>query len=291
MAYEPELTAAQNERLAVLLRNESDVAYTRRAKRIMAYLELKPGMTVFDCGTGRGFYLKLVDEICPGCRLVGLDYDEHVLTFAHSHLAARGALLNRGDIHHLPYQDASFDAVILSEVLEHLADDAGALQEIYRIMKPCAVLAVTVPHKHYSGWFDPLNRLAEGVFHRPIRKGAFAGIWANHLRLYLPDELRRLVGSAGFAVERVEEQTHYCFPGTQFIVYTIGKGLIEHNMLPAFMARSAHRFQGEANRGSRLNPFNWILGLFNAVDRLNDNPQRMAHVRTFVDIALKARKV
>lgn len=291
MANEPELTAAQNERLATLLRNESDVAYTRRATRIMAYLELKPGMTVFDCGTGRGFYLKLVDEICPGCRLVGLDYDEHVLEFAHSHLAARGALLSRGDIQHLPYRDASFDAVILSEVLEHLPDDAGALREIYRVMKPGAVLAVTVPHQHYSGWFDPLNRLMEGAFHHPIRRGPFAGIWANHVRLYLPDELQRLVSSAGFAIECIEEQTHYCFPGTQFIVYTIGKGLIEHHLLPGFLARSTHRFQGEENRGSMLNPINWVLGIFRAVDRSNENPRKMKRARTFVNIALKARKV
>jgi SAM-dependent methyltransferase len=257
----------------------------------MAYLELAPGQTVFDCGTGRGFYLKLVDEICSGCRLVGLDYEEAVLRFARSHLAARGALLNRGDIHHLPYADASFDRVILSEVLEHLADDAGALQEIKRVMKPGAILAITVPHKHYSGWFDPLNRIAEGVFHHPIRRGPFGGIWANHLRLYLPDELLCLVEDAGFQVERLEEQTHYCFPGTQFIVYTIGKGLIEHNLLPRFLARSTHRFQGEANRGSALNPVNWVLSVFNAIDRLNEKPRRMAHTHTFVNIALKARKV
>lgn len=291
MGYEHELTPSQNTRLASLLRNESDVAYTRRATRIMAYLELAPGQTVFDCGTGRGFYLKLVDEICPGCHLVGLDYEEAVLRFAIGHLAVRGALLNRGDIHHLPYADGSFDRIILSEVLEHLADDAGALQEIKRVMKPGAVLAVTVPHKHYSGWFDPLNRIAEGVFHHPIRRGPFAGIWANHLRLYLPDELRRLVENAGFQVEQVEEQTHYCFPGTQFLVYTIGKGLIEHNLLPGFLARSTHRFQGEANRGSAINPFNWVLAFFNVIDRLNENPRRMARKRTFVNIALKARKV
>jgi hypothetical protein len=279
MSFEPELSPAQNARLASLLRNESDVAYARRARRIMAYLELAPGQAVFDCGTGRGFYLKLVDELCSGCRLVGLDYEEAVLRFAISHLAARGALLNRGDIHHLPYADASFDRVILSEVLEHLADDAGALQ------------AVTVPHKHYSGWFDPLNRIAEGVFHRPIRRGPFAGIWANHLRLYLPEDLNRLVEGAGFTVERLEEQTHYCFPGTQFIVYTIGKGLIEHHLLPKFLARSTHRFQGEANRGSALNPINWVLALFNVIDRLNENPRRMTRAHTYVDIALKARKV
>lgn len=257
----------------------------------MAYLELKPGMTVFDCGTGRGFYLKLVDEICPGCRLFGLDYDEHVLAFAREHLKTRGALLKRGDIHHLPYHDASFDAVILSEVLEHLRDDARALAEIHRVMKPGAVLAITVPHKHYSGWFDPFNRIAEGWFGRPIRRGPFAGIWANHERLYLPEELRALVERSGFTVEKVEEQTHYCFPATQFLVYTIGKGLIEHNLLPGFIARSTHRFQGEQNRGSALNPFNWVLKLFYAIDRQNDNPRYAVRARTFVNIALKARKV
>ena len=93
-----------------------------------------------------------------------------------------------------------------------------------------------------------------------------------------------------FRSERVEELTHYCFPGTQTIVYTLGKGLIDHGLLPGFLARSTHRFQGEANSASRLNPINWALGLFDRIDRLNEDEERMAQVNTYANVALKARK-
>ena len=290
MAHDSELTEAQNERLDVLLRNESDMAYKRRARRMMAYLELQPGQVVFDCGTGMGFYLKMVSEICPGCRLVGIDYEEKVLRFNQGHMASKGALLTRGDIHHLPYADNSVDRVIMSEVLEHLDYDAVALAEVWRVMKPGAILAMTVPHRHYSYWYDPINRIAEGVFRHPIRTGPFAGIWANHKRLYTREQLVQVVLGAGFTIERVEELTHYCFPGTQTIVYTFGKGLIDHNLLPGFLAKSTHRFRGEDNTGSPLNPINWILAWFNAIDRKNENPRLMARAHTFVNVAIKARK-
>jgi SAM-dependent methyltransferase len=277
-------------RLDVLLRNESDVAYRRRVRRMIAYLELAPGQTLLDCGTGMGFYLKVVSDLCPGCRLYGLDYEDKVLRYALGHLGERGVVLVRGGVHHLPFADASVDRVLMSEVLEHLEDDAAALAEVHRVLRSGGILAMTVPHARYSGWYDPINRAHEALLGRPIRTGPFAGIWANHYRLYDGPQVQGVVARAGFLVERVEELTHYCFPGTQTIVYTVGKGLIEHGLLPAFLARSMHRFQGEGNNASRLNPINWVLGLLDRIDRLNEDEERMDRVKTFVNVALKVRK-
>lgn len=284
------LTPEQNATLERLLRNESDVAYKRRVRRMVDYLDVQPGQTVLDCGTGMGFYLKVLSELYPTCRLYGIDYEEKVLRTAQGHLAHR-AVVTRGDIHHLGFAAESFDRVVMSEVLEHLRDDRAALREVWRVMKPGAVLAMTVPHRHYSYWYDPINRLAEGVLGRPIRQGPFAGIWANHERLYEREQVVEIVQGAGFAVERVEELTHYCFPGTQTIVYTLGKGLIEHHLLPEFISRSTHRLRGAENKGSPLNPINWALALFDWVDHFNDDAARLARKRTFVNIAIKARKV
>jgi ubiquinone/menaquinone biosynthesis C-methylase UbiE len=285
------LTAEQDQKLAALLRNESDVAYKRRVRTMLSYLQLGPGQTVLDCGCGMGFYLLAISELFPGCRLFGVDHEEKVLRFAQGHLADRRIGLTRGDIRHLSFAAESFDRVLMSEVLEHLADDAAALREVRRVMKPEAVLAMTVPHRYYPFWYDPINRVAEGLFGRPIRSGPFAGIWANHERLYERQQLVDTVERAGFAVERVEELTHYCFPGTQTIVYTFGKGLIEHNLLPGFISKSTHRFRGGEHSGSPLNPINWALGLFNRIDALNKDQVRLARKHTFVNIAIKARKV
>ena len=291
MSQPSPISAAQLQRLDAILRNESDVAYKRRVRRMMSYLDLQPGQAVLDCGTGMGFYLKVISDFYPTCRLLGIDAREEVLRYAQSHLAERGVVVVQGDINHMGFSSGSFDRVVMSEVLEHLADDLGALREVWRVMRLGAILAVTVPHRHYPYWYDPINRLAEDIFGRPIRRGPFAGIWANHQRLYDRQEVVEVIERAGFAVELVEELTHYCFPGTQTIVYTIGKGLIEHNLLPEFLSKSAHRFRGQDNNGSLLNPMNWALALFDWIDRFNTDQDRMAAQTTFVNISVKARKI
>ena len=285
------LTAEQWEQVDTLLRNETDVAYRRRVHYVLSYLDLAPGQTILDCGTGMGFYAKVILELFPTCRICGIDFEEKVLRYAWGHLAGSQVVLTQGDIHHLGLAPESFDRVVMTEVLEHLADDETGLRQVWEVMKPGAILSLTVPHRRYSFWYDPINRLAEGIFKRPIRNGPFAGIWANHERLYEPDQVVDVIERAGFAVEEVEEITHYCFPGTQTIVYTFGKGLIEHNLLPDFIGKSTHRFRGQENRSSPLNPMNWVLALFHWIDHWNEDQARAATKRTFVNIAVKARKV
>jgi SAM-dependent methyltransferase len=195
-----------------------------------------------------------------------------VLGYAQSHLAERGILLVVGDIQRMGYVSESFDRVVMSEILEHLDDDEAWLREVWRVMKPGAILAITVPHRHYPCWYDPINLVAEGLFRRPIQRGPFAGIWANHQRLCERDQLVDLVERSGFAINALR------------------KGLIEHNLLPEFISKSTHRFRGQENRGSLLNPINWMLALFSGIDHLNTDSFRMATKRTFVNISVKARK-
>jgi SAM-dependent methyltransferase len=48
-----------------------------------------------------------------------------------------------GDAHHLPFQDASVDAIVCTEVFEHLIDPPAAAREIIRILKPGGRLVLT----------------------------------------------------------------------------------------------------------------------------------------------------
>lgn len=278
----------EQEKLARLLRNESDMAFKRRVPILLKYLELREGDRILDCGCGMGFYLKALSV--PGeYKLFGLDSDRKALNFARKELKGAAALV-RGDILTLPYADGSFDKAVMAEVLEHLEDDRQGAREVWRVLRPDGILALSVPHKDYPFCWDPINRTLETLFGRPIRTGPLAGIWANHYRLYRPAEVVGVLEEAGFTVEEVREHTHYCFPFMHNIVYGLGKPLIEHGLLPEFLSRSAHRFRSEENTGNPLNPMNWALALFNWVDHFNDS-RDLSNKRTFMNIVVKARKV
>jgi len=157
------------------------------------------------------------------------------------------------------------------------------------VLRGGGVLAISVPHARFPSWWDPINASWMALGGRPIRRGPIAGIWSNHERLYEPEALAAVVRAAGFEIDALEETTHYSFPLIHFLVYGIGKPLLEGGMLPTGLRKSADRFSGLQNTGSLLNPFNLGRSLFRLIDRLNDRPQ-VANKRKFVNVLVKARK-
>jgi glycosyltransferase involved in cell wall biosynthesis/SAM-dependent methyltransferase len=280
------LSADDRAKLELLLKNEADMAFRRRAITLLDHLDLHDGETVLDCGCGMGVYMMMMKRL-RDVTIVGVDGDVGRLEWAErEHVAAQ---LAQVDIHKLPFASGSFDKVLMSEVLEHLADDRAAMREVYRVLKPGGVLALSVPHANYPLLWDPINKTMEALGIAPFRNaGPITGLWSNHWRLYRPSELRDVLGSAGFTIDDLEEQTHYAFPFIHFIVYSIGKPLIEHNLLPARLRDSADRFRGERNSGSLLNPINAGVRLFRSFDRRNDHLS--GDEQTFVNIVVKARK-
>jgi glycosyltransferase involved in cell wall biosynthesis/SAM-dependent methyltransferase len=282
----PHLTPQDREVLETILQNEADMAYRRRVPTLMDFLELKDGDRVLDCGCGMGFYLMTMGKL-RDLTLVGVDGDVGRLDWAERERVP--ARLASVDIHDLPFADNSFDKVLMTEVLEHLADDRTAMREIFRILKPGGVLALSVPHANYPFLWDPINRVIEALGMRPLRgAGPITGLWSNHWRLYRPAELHDVITHAGLQIEALEEQTHYAFPFIHLIVYSIGKPLIEKNLLPQKLRDSADRFRGERNSGSLLNPINLGVKLFRMADARNDRLR--GDERTFVSIVVKARK-
>jgi ubiquinone/menaquinone biosynthesis C-methylase UbiE len=280
------LSADDRAKLELLLQTEADMAFRRRAVTLLDHLDLHDGETVLDCGCGMGVYMMMMRRL-RDVTIVGVDGDLGRLAWAEREGVP--AQLSRVDIHKLPFASGSFDKVLMSEVLEHLADDRAAMREVYRVLKPGGVLALSVPHANYPLLWDPINKTLEALGITPFRSaGPITGLWSNHWRLYRPSELRDVIGTAGFTIDKLEEQTHYAFPFIHFIVYSIGKPLIEHNVLPQRLRDSADRFRGERNRGSLLNPINAGVKLFRSFDRRNDHLS--GDEQTFVNIVVKAHK-
>ena len=268
-------------RLSRMLKNEADPGNRHRVRAVLEYLDIRTGERVLDCGCGLGWFLKVIGEL-HDCRRYGIDLDPARLARAAAELGP-GAALAVAAAGRLPFSSATFDKIVMSEVLEHLEDDFGALVEVGRVLEPGGIVAITVPNRRYPFWWDPVNRSRERMGLAPIRQGLFGGIWTNHLRLYSPDDILALVRRAGFIVEDCRTLVRHCLPFAHNLVYGVGKPLVESGLL-----RSADRFRYAESSSSALHPLNWARGLINAIDRTNAGLPPDA--QPAVGIAVKARK-
>ena len=97
--------------------------------------------TILDAGCGEGFGTAALAARFPGARVVGLDASAPAVAFARAHFGAVAAF-EEGSVYALPFPPGAFDAVICSEVLEHLAAPDRALAEVLRVAARGAVLSV-----------------------------------------------------------------------------------------------------------------------------------------------------
>jgi SAM-dependent methyltransferase len=106
-----------------------------------------------------------------------------------------------------PLPNTAVDAVLMNEVLEHVADEAATLREIRRVLRPGGCLVVMSPNR----WF-PFEghgmRLLGRNFAFPIPLLPWLpGSWTARVmaaRNYWPHELRDIVAAAGFEIRKVD---------------------------------------------------------------------------------------
>ncbi len=274
--------------LEILTRNEADMAFKKRVRTIFEWIDPQDDDLILDMPCGRGFYLNMFRYV-SGCKLIGAELDWPVLLKAQRNVGHLPDIaLNNANIYALPYPSNTFDGVILSEILEHIEHDVEGLREIYRVLKPGGVVAITVPNANYPFWWDPINKTLETLFKTHIGSGPLAGIWANHVRLYTRDQLRESVLAAGFVVEEERAFTHHSFPFIHNLVYGLGMPLLESGLLPSAMANAADRTTFDKNDGSLFNPINLGLKVFNFFDRKNVMSEPAG--RSTVNLCIKGRK-
>lgn len=140
------------------------------------------GKRVLDLGCRSG---ALTRHFLEGNSVVGLDVDAAALEKA----SALGVEPVQANVEEpLPFEDASFDAVVAGELFEHLQFPDALVGEIRRVLRPGGTLAGSVPNA-----FRVQSRLR-------FLRGKSPEDDPTHLRMFSPTMLRELL--AGF--ERIE---------------------------------------------------------------------------------------
>jgi SAM-dependent methyltransferase len=148
---------------------------------------LPNGGKILDVGCGTGFF---IESVGPQFETWGLDQSPLAVSMCRERGLARvfeGSALDLSAV-----AEERFDAIFMLDVLEHLDDDAGALEQAKRLLKPGGLIIATVP--------------------------AFEFLWSKHdditqhKRRYVRDGLAKLMRKAQLETLQLTYFNSYLFP-------------------------------------------------------------------------------
>ena len=154
----------------------------RWRRALIQALDPRPGQEILDVATGTGMVALALAQ--RGCRVVGLDQSDDMLSRAQAKLADEPGLevsFIRGEAERLPFPERRFDALSFTYLLRYVDDREATMRELARVVKPggrIAMLEFGVPPS------------------APLR-----GLWRLHTRYVLP-ALGRLASPAWYEVGR-----------------------------------------------------------------------------------------
>ncbi len=185
---------------------------SRRLASAFRFASVELGMTVLDIGCGRGEIVRHCASL--GANAFGIDYASVATHMTHNLLQSESTSVLSGatsvaqaDAKHLPFRAATFDRVLMFDIVEHLYpwELHQALLEVKRVLKPAGKLIVhTAPNLWYNRYAYPLVRLvrtAMGQGEQYPKEPRQFGVLVNedvHVNEQSLLSLRRTLARAGF---------------------------------------------------------------------------------------------
>lgn len=143
-----------------------------------------PHSTLLEIGCSSGFLISALRAEWPSAMVMGSDFLKEPL----ERLAAREPRipLLQFDLVQCPLPDASIDAVVMLNVLEHIADDRAAMRQAARVLKPGGIAVVEVPagphlYDAYDEYLQHQRRYTARTLASLLEASGLQVIQASHL--------------------------------------------------------------------------------------------------------------
>jgi len=172
--------------------------------RVQKSLRLFPKCkTLLDIGCGDGKISKEIEKATEA-KIYGVDISSVAVAKARK----LGVLARKIDIGkaRLPFKNDFFDAVWCGEVIEHVYDTDGLLDEIRRVLKKDGILVITAPniaawYNRWLLWAGKLPNWVESGSRNPV--GTPYGVISGHVKAFTKDSLCELLKIHDFKIEEI----------------------------------------------------------------------------------------
>jgi arsenite methyltransferase len=186
-----------------------------------ALIDLRPGETVLDLGSGGGIDVLLsAQRVGPTGKAYGLDMMDEMLALAREN-QRQAAVANveflRGEIENIPLPENSVDVIISNCVINLSADKGRVLREAFRVLKPGGRFAVSdvivrgsVPdevRKSMLLWVGCVaGALDESEYREKLAAAGFEDVSIEPTREYNVEDARHFLTEAGVDVDAIAPQ-------------------------------------------------------------------------------------
>jgi len=142
------------------------------------------GADVLDAGCGTGGLIRRLGGRRPAWHWIGVDLEPVACALARARVGG-GAEIREASVTALPLADAAFDAVVSADVLYHVDDEAAALREFFRVLRPGGVVVINVPAyrwlwSYHDEAVQARRRYARGEVLANLAAAGFVEGWATH---------------------------------------------------------------------------------------------------------------
>jgi len=180
--------AFTGERLTSALDGQTQIEHYHR---YLFARSLCAGLDVLDVASGEGYGSAQIAQVARS--VIGVEYSESTARSAAGNFPAHNLRFLQGDARALPLADASVDAVVSFETIEHFDGQEAFLTEIRRVLRPDGMAIISTPDRDI---YSPANGPPNEYHVRELSRIEFIALLHRHFSHVVLLLQRPMIGSA-----------------------------------------------------------------------------------------------